>query len=146
MTPIPSKIEGIVTPEIIKIVSDRLIDNEQKEMDKEFLMCLEPHFVNEMVKQSENAMRLFEQKGVKADVKKMIGDLVITAYMRSALVYMQAVRQYDIKKLDAMYNVDFEKVKEEIENRLIDEELKKRAKKAPEVKKTKLLPSDFLGE
>jgi hypothetical protein len=76
----------------------------------------------------------------------MIGDLVITAYMRSALVYMQAVRQYDIKKLDAMYNVDFEKVKEEIENRLIDEELKKKTSKDPEAKKPSLNPVDFLGD
>jgi hypothetical protein len=140
----PNKIEGIVTPEIIQIVTKRMSLEEQKEADKEFLMALEPYFVNEMIKQSDNAVRLFEQKGIKADINKMIGDLVVTSYMRSALIYIQAIREYDTKKLNAMYNVDLKVLKEEMEDKLIDEMLKKKMDSSPEAK-AKFNPEELLN-
>lgn len=109
---------GIITPIAIQSLNTFLEKNDNKALIKA-VKVEEPNLLGAIKTAVDDATTYFIDSGVGPKTVSLIRDACFTCMLRGALLYREAVRQWDAKKLDEMYKLDFEAW----EDKLIDQYL-----------------------
>jgi hypothetical protein len=137
MTNPPSKpnpnqrIEGIVTPEAVEKYKDLFVP-EKVEQLYYLLKAVEPGFNTEVVRAVADAKQIFRKRGLSGQQLDEVGDALATFMNRGFFLHRTAVSLHDVKKLNELYNADYEAYESEV----IDAALK--ARKAKKITASKV--------
>ena len=104
---IKPRIEGIVTPEVLKAFEKRFSE-ENHEAIKEMLVAIEPHFVQTVYALAGDRRDKLKAKGIDGPLLSDIFNAICTAAFRGFMMHREAISQYDSKKLNEMYGMDYD--------------------------------------
>lgn len=130
------KFEGIITESVLKKVLEQT-NSDNQEATFYMLKELEPIFYKEVVKAANDTKDFFRSKGVSGVNLDKVADVVVTFYLKGMLSHRTAVSLLEAKKLDEMYNMDYDAFCDKLIDAKLAEKKAKEAKE-PKTKKPKI--------
>lgn len=101
------KFEGIITKDVLKQVLEQTTGDNQ-EATFHIIKVLEPVFYEEVVKAASDTKNFFRSHGVTGSNLDQVANVVVTFYLKGLLSHRNAISKIDAKKLDEMYNMDYD--------------------------------------
>jgi hypothetical protein len=124
MTQTPTKIEGIVTLQILDKVSKDM-DPSRRKGELAVLGVVEPHVITDIDLRVNEAREYFRRIGIGGKNLDEISKALLTFYLRGFFVHRAAISSFDAKKLDEIYKMDYDAYLD----RIIDEHFKQEGTK-----------------